>query len=116
MQNYQETDVVGTAWVRARRVVIENPRGGVPAATFIEERVVNIAGGDEIVQQLGSVVEPFIATGDDANADEQFPVRNPQTGEQTGTMTYAQAHAVLHSLYYHVAGKRDALNQGVDPA
>lgn len=105
--NYRQTSVTGESWVRATRIVIENPRKGVPAATFIEEQVVNV-GDDEVARPVGNVSEPFIVSGEEANLMESFDLLHPETGEVVGSATYLDIHVMLHSLYYHVAAKRDA--------
>lgn len=103
MSNYKQSAVTGESWVRAVRVVLENPLGGGAAATFIEETVVSTPAGN-IMQAAGNVVEPFTVD----NAAEAFDVLNPETGEVVGSATYQDVYALLHSLYYHVAAKRDA--------
>lgn len=106
MPNYKESVVVGDSWVRARRVVVENPIDETPAISFIEEQIINLPE-QAITQSAGNVSEPF--TPD--NAQEQFSLLNPETGEVVGTATYQDVYVALHSLYYHVAAKRDAAQQ-----
>jgi len=107
MTNYKQASVTGESWVRAVRVVLENPLGGGAAATFIEESVVSTPAGT-VMQAAGNVVEPFTAE----NAAESFDLLNPETGEVAGSATYQDVYAMLHSLYYHVAAKRDAAVAG----
>lgn len=108
MSNYAESPVTGTQWLRAARVVVENPRDGTPAVTFIEERALQL-GSEVILTPAGSVIEPFILSGDGANAAEEFALRNPIDGSLLGaTATYGDLQVLLFSLYYHVAAKRDA--------
>lgn len=109
MADYQYSEVAGAVWTRCHRVVIENPPlgEGTPAVTFMESRVVE-AAGERIVRDAGCVVEPFTTE----NAGEVFTVRHPETGDVIGTKTYAEIYAELHSLYLHIATKRDTTNQG----
>lgn len=107
MSNYQQTSITGESWIRAVRVVLENPLIGTPAATFVEERAINL-GSETLVRPHGNLVEPFIASGDGANLTETFDLLNPDTGAVIGSATYQEVYAMLHSLYYHVAAKRDA--------
>jgi hypothetical protein len=103
--NYQESVIAGTSWTRACRVICENPLGGQGlSAGFVEERVVAMGEMAPITQALGVLTEPLTAL----NTNEVFNVLNPATGEVIATTTYGGAFAVLHSLYLHVAAKRDA--------
>lgn len=101
---YQHTHVTGESWLRAKRIVIDNPLGELPSAKFVEERIVNIAGGDQFRRDAGVLEAP--ATPD--AMEEVIPLVNPATGELTGeSVTYGQAQAVLHSAYLHFADLRD---------
>lgn len=56
--NYNESEVLGTKWQRACRVVIENPYKQTPSINFIEEEVVNL--GDKVFSQIvGNVYSNF---------------------------------------------------------
>lgn len=102
--NYKQSAVTGETWQRAVRVVVENPyEGGVPAVTFVEEQLINLPG-EVITRASGSVSEPFTP----ANAGEVFNLVHPETGAVLGTATYQDVYVMLHSLYLHVAAKRDA--------
>lgn len=104
MPDYKETTVAGTAYTRAHQVVIANPSVGTKAISFYEEQVINLAD-EQIIRQQGGVQEPFTAD----NANEEFALVNPIDGTPIGmTMEYKDVHVALHSLYYHVAAKRDA--------
>lgn len=71
----------------------------------MEEQVVNLEG-ESIQRQRGGVQEPFTAE----NAGEEFQLINPETGEQLGaTASYQETYVMMHSLYLHLATKRDAL-------
>ena len=104
MPDYKETTVAGTAYTRAHQVVIANPTVGTKAISFYEEQVINLVD-EQIIRQQGGVQEPFTAD----NANEEFALINPVDGMPIGmTMEYKDVHVALHSLYYHVAAKRDA--------
>ena len=104
MPDYKETTVAGTAYTRAHQVVVANPSVGTKAISFYEEQVINLAD-EQIIRQQGGVQEPFTAD----NASEEFALINPIDGTPIGmTMEYKDVHVALHSLYYHVAAKRDA--------
>ena len=104
MPDYKETTVAGTAYTRAHQVVIANPSVGTKAVSFYEEQVINLEN-EQIIRQQGGVQEPFTAD----NANEEFALVNPVDGTPIGmTMEYKDVHVALHSLYYHVAAKRDA--------
>jgi hypothetical protein len=42
--NYNATNIIGTSWQRAYRVIIENPYLEQPNITFAEEKIYNIDG------------------------------------------------------------------------
>lgn len=105
MSNYRQSAVAGDSWVRAVRVVAENPSEGTPAISFIEERILNLSG-QKITQSVGNVSEPFTLE----NAMEQFNLLNPETGVVLGTAVYQDVYVMLHSLYRHIAAKRDVAN------
>lgn len=50
--NYNESDVLGTKWQRACRIIIDNPYNMTPSINFIEEEVVNL--GDKVFSQIVS--------------------------------------------------------------
>lgn len=106
MSNYKQSTVTGDSWVRATRVVIENGIGGTPAVSFIEEQVINLPG-EVITRSAGNIAEPFTVE----NAAEAFDLLHPETGAVIGSATYQDVYVMLHSLYMHVATKRDAANQ-----
>lgn len=104
MPDYKETTLAGTAYTRAHQVVIANPTVGTKAISFYEEQVINLAD-EQIIRQQGGVQEPFTAE----NANEEFALINPVDGTPLGmTMEYKDLYVALHSLYFHVAAKRDA--------
>ena len=104
MPDYKETTVAGTAYTRTHQVVIANPSVGTKAISFYEEQVINLAD-EQIIRQQGGVQEPFTAD----NANEEFALVNPIDGTPLGmTMEYKDVHVAMHSLYYHIAAKRDA--------
>ncbi len=51
--NYQYTAVTGESWLRSKRIVIDNPLNALPVAKFVEEKVVNIAGGEQYFRDQG---------------------------------------------------------------
>lgn len=102
MPDYKETQLTGQAWQRCYEVNIANTRNTSPVVQFYEERVIAIEDGSEVRQPLGPLTVPF-------DANREFALRNPATGEVTGAMmTYAEAYAVLYSAYLDAALERDA--------
>lgn len=99
--NYRETNIAGTSWQRACRVVIENPLNGTPHILFVEEQVVNV-GDDRITRPVANVSCQF-------NPTATIPIINPETGLPTGaTATHRDVYAILYSLYMQLANARDA--------
>ncbi len=108
MADYKQTTLAGTAYTRASSVTVANPLTGTKAINFFEEQVVNL--GDEVmIRPQGGFQEAFT----DENAGAEFPLLNPHTSEPLGaTATYAQLYVTLHSLYLHLAKRRDAAALG----
>lgn len=103
MSNYQQTDLSGTAYTRSNSVNIANPLNGVKAISFMEEQVVNL-GDEQLIRPQGGIQEPFTPE----NIKEAFELLNPLTSQPIGQkMTYEQLYVAIHSLYFHVAKKRD---------
>lgn len=103
MSNYQQTSVTGESWVRAHSVTISNPVIGTKMIAFQEEKALVAGEGDVLTRQLGGIAETLTAE----NINTEFPLLNPETGEQVGTATYAQVYAMLHSTYIYLAKRRD---------
>lgn len=104
MANYKETNLAGTSYVRANYVNITNEESE-KFITYHEEQLINLDGGEVIRKTAGVVSAPFTAE----NANTEFQVLNPGTGEPIAgaTMTYADVYAALYSLYLHLATERD---------
>lgn len=103
--NYQQTEIAGDSWIRANRIIIENPYEGTPAATFMEERIINLPD-NVITQSQGCIVEPFLSE----NFEKTFPLLHPQTGESVGLASYQDVYILLSSLYLSIAKQRDEKN------
>lgn len=102
MPNYKESKMPAQSWTRCNKVICENPHEGQKAITFVEEEVFSVKGRS-ITSDCGAVAEVF--TQD--NAGEEFSILHPDTGALLGKSTYAQTYAMLHSMYLHMAAKRD---------
>lgn len=101
MPNYKETTVSGNSYTRAHRVIINNKYQATPTISFQEEEVLNV-NGQVIQQQKESVNESF------TDPSAVFPLVDPTTGASLGDSTYGQVYVLLHSLYLHLAARRDA--------
>lgn len=105
---YQRSDVTGESWMRAGKVVFENPPQGNFVCRFSEEKAVVLAGGEIITQKLG-VLE---ASKEPEKLDESFELLNPETGEGSGSfMTYAQLHTALYSLYMQTSMEHHGVSE-----
>lgn len=85
MADYKEKEVAGKSWQRACRVMIENPYGGTPTITFVEEEATQL-GQKVTMKDCGSV-------------GVQFDPQNP---------THIQIYTILNELYMALAANRDA--------
>ena len=101
-QDYQFKEITGESWVRSYELICNNRLGTLRTATFREEQAVNV-GDSTMTQALGQVTETF----DEGNATEAVDLVHPDTGVVLGQTTYEQVQLVLHSMYLHMAKKRD---------
>ena len=107
MQNYKETEVSGTSYVRAREVVVSNVLDGYKGIMYVEEEV-SILGSKIMRENVGAIHQEFTAE----NASTEFPLLNPITNEPIGaTATFQEVYVLLFSMYYHMAALRDAANE-----
>jgi hypothetical protein len=97
-----EETTVTTIFDRAYQVVIEYPNKGIPSIRFEEERIERKNGVDKSLGRLGYVEEKVTQS----NITEEFNVIDVE-GNILGTSTYQQVQALLYSLYFHIATKRD---------
>ena len=109
MANYKETTLAGTSYIRANRVEVSNSEVE-KFISFSEEKVINLDDGEVLRRYAGSVISEFTPE----NADTQFALLNPITGEDTGqTMSYQDVYTSLYSLYLSLALARDAAEEEV---
>lgn len=110
--NYKLSNVTGESWVRAKRIVIENPLNGRVVAKFVEEKVVNVDQGEQFFKDMGVLeIDPAPTT-----MAETIPVLDPTTGEKTGeTVTYGELYTLLKSAYIHFALRRDVPPESAPP-
>jgi hypothetical protein len=99
--NYQPSSIAGERYVRAKRVILENPLGGTPSAAFIEQQALTV-DGETITRDIGALNESMI------DPNTTFPLLNPPDDSVIGQATYADLYALVYSLHRHLAGIRDA--------
>ena len=75
-QNYQETTISGTSYVRGREVTVINQLGGYKGIMFAEERV-SVFGETIMRENIGAIHQEL--TPD--NAGTPFPLLDTETGE-----------------------------------
>ena len=104
---YNEKDVTGISYQRAKQIVVDNEYSGKRSIHFAEEivKVLDEDGTEPTVvsQALGALSEELT----EDNQNEEFNLIHPETGAVIGTSTYIEVYVMLHSLYYHMAAKRD---------
>ena len=104
MQNYKETTVAGTSYVRSNEVTIRNVLNGYKGIMYCEEEV-SILGEKIMRENVGALHQELTLD----NASTEFPLLNPVTNEPIGsTATFQDVYVLLFSLYYHLAELRDA--------
>jgi ligand-binding sensor domain-containing protein len=107
MNNYVPTAASGTAYTRAKRLVMDNPLNGTQTVSVYEELVVQL-NGDTVQQDKAGFTVQINDTS------KTVALLDPETGAPTGqTMTYVQVYAAMYSAYIAWASMRDA---GVTPA
>lgn len=112
MNNYKQTSVIGESWVRAYHFSISNPQTGLKQINFQEEKVTVLDIGANS-GRVGEVLDEFTETG----TNTEFSLLDPVTGAVVGTANYDDLYNMLHSLYMHLAQKRDEqLSAAVVPA
>lgn len=100
--SYKETSLTGTQWTRASGATIQNPVSGEKAITFVEETVKALSDGTFVNTMEGTLRETL------ANPGEVFELVSPADDTPLGKRaTYMDVYVMLHSLYLHIAGKRD---------
>lgn len=101
MANYKETTGSGTAWKRARQVLISNDLNN-PEKTilFFEEDVATI--GDKQIKADSRLIQTVF------DPEASISLRDPTTGEYTGnTVSQYLVYQALYSLYLNLAEAQD---------
>lgn len=105
MANLNEQTVSGTAYQRAYRVFIANPKDGTPSIQFDREKILTI--GDEVISKPMDSLSKLLLPENYAN---EFPLLDPATGDEiAGEMrTFADVYQILYSLFIQTANVYDA--------
>lgn len=61
MTNYVQTQNAGDIYVRAKSIILNNPKDGVKSVTFSREQIVNLKDGNFIPSDLSAIVGNFDA-------------------------------------------------------
>jgi hypothetical protein len=102
MANYREEIAQVTTWLRAKRVTMLNPLGGVGEVIFEEERATQVGGDAATLASTGVLKRAF-------DPERVIPIFDPVSGVDTETtMTEGQIFAALYSVYLQMAMARDA--------
>ena len=106
MPKYKESSVTGESWRRSFQIVGSNEYGEEPTIQFSEEDIFILPDNKVVNYRTGSNVG---TTFTPENSLTQFQLRNPETEEYIDSYaTYKDLFVLLHSLYFHLAKKRDA--------
>lgn len=109
---YQRSAVAGEEWMRANRIIFENPPEGDFKVRFAEERAVALADGTIMTHQMGVLED----SQPQDQLNESFELIDPTTGEGSGAyMTYEQLHAALYSLYLKTSQAHHGTASAPDP-
>ena len=83
-------------------MVLENPRDLPASITFVEDRIVNLEGGEEFPLPVGNITISM-----DGIMDDSFNLIDPSTGVILGSMTYGDAYRAFYSTYLAVGRKSE---------
>ena len=59
MTNYVQTQDAGDIYVRAKSIILNNPKDGVKSVTFSREQIINLKDGNFIPSDLSAIVGNF---------------------------------------------------------
>lgn len=105
MNLYKRQNAEVSTYLRANKIVMNNPLSGIPDIHIYEERVLDMAG-EVSTRPVTIFSKPFSPT----NAATEFALLDPETFSPTGqTVTYADVYAIIASLYMSLAHERDVL-------
>lgn len=106
--NYKESSIAGTSWVRAREVSISNQYMSTPSISILEEKVISVEG-DIVKKDVGYLTQAF-------DPNSLVSVIDPVTNIDTGAkVTHEYIYSMLYSLYMSMAKQRD-IREGLIPA
>ena len=80
MTNYVQTQDAGDIYVRAKSIILNNPKDGVKSVTFSREQIVNLKDGNFIPSDLSAIVSNF----DDDELTKNLTLYHPLTMEKLG--------------------------------
>lgn len=102
--NYQESNISGTVYTRAFKIVIDNALGQNPSIHYQQEQVATLEGGERFQKLVGSVS----ATLTPENGSEEFPLVHPTTGKVLGTGTPDGLQLYMFSHWLATVNKTEA--------
>ena len=80
MTNYVQTQDAGDIYVRAKSIILNNPKDGVKSVTFSREQIVNLKDGNFIPSDLSAIVGNF----DNDELAKTLTLYHPLTMEKLG--------------------------------
>lgn len=103
MTNYKQNSVTGETYQRSNQVVIDNPLGGVPRVTFLEQEVITLSDGR-------TIYNPVAGVGVDFTATDEFPLIDPADDTPLGgSVTHRDLQVILYSLYKQLRAQVDGV-------
>ena len=80
MTNYVQTQDAGDIYVRAKSIILNNPKDGVKSVTFAREQIVNLKDSNFISSDLSAIVGNF----DDDEITKTLTLYHPLTMQPLG--------------------------------
>ena len=103
MPNYKQNSITGEVYQRANQIVIDNPLGGIPRISFLEQEVITLSDGRVMQNNVPGC-------GINFTAEETFPLVNPLTDESLGAnVSHLDLQVMLYSLYKFLRSQSDAV-------
>lgn len=103
MPNYKQNSVTGETYQRSNQIVVDNPLGGTPRISFLEQEVITLSDGRVMQQNVPGC-------GIDFNAADIFPLVSPIDDTPMGvSVTHADLQVMLYSLYKQLRAQADGV-------
>lgn len=103
MPNYKQNSITGEAYQRANQVVVDNPLGGIPRISFLEQEIITLSDGRVLQNNVPGCAIEF-------SPNNTFPLINIDTDVPTGVVVlHSDLQVMLYSLYRYLRNQVDSV-------